>query len=522
MVDKGKYAILTDAVMLLRTDITYGPRLSNCWLPASTWAEALGRFDVNASLGVIDVRRFNTGMSKSASFGELMHRFDGSNTTGVFRVTYKNTFYYYFTEKSRQIRYPCPLNSAWNEKVMEAAANVLVIPSTRSRPALDTMITTPVNTEATTGGRIGDIVEQSPSKRARIGDTGAAAVMIAADASSSSYWPCSPEAYRVFKPPKKHGTTNCEDGNDTDFDSETPMEALQRRIVLLQSVHEEENNWRNVVQGRDIDNVCTKAEICAVRQRATFLCYAYRLALAKMNEWTWQDCCTESLWKRPLPRVLEVFPCAKEQIVAFGVENLSHLSIEAVYQFVHSSVIPRLAALWKRESVVDEDTAETSTLSTSTTAINPTSNPVDVDQDEDDIALFLRAHRLKNMSFTTAWRWMRLLGFKYDTRRKSFYVDGHEREDVVAHRNAFCKNYLTVLEPRCRRWIQLPLSEAATIKTLDTDFGHHYYDIISDETRVEFHVDYWKNCISRIKREKRQREMLKQKQAYECHHQSGP
>lgn len=93
------------------------------------------------------------------------------------------------------------------------------------------------------------------------------------------------------------------------------------------------------------------------------------------------------------------------------------------------------------------------------------------------------------MSFTTAWRWMRLLGFKYDTRRKSFYVDGHEREDVVAHRNAFCKNYLTVLEPRCRRWIQLPLSEAATIKTLDTDFGHHFYDIISDETRVEFHVD---------------------------------
>jgi hypothetical protein len=25
--------------------------------------------------------------------------------------------------------------------------------------------------------------------------------------------------------------------------------------------------------------------------------------------------------KRPLPRVLEVYPCAKEQITAFGVEN---------------------------------------------------------------------------------------------------------------------------------------------------------------------------------------------------------
>ena len=79
-----------------------------------------------------------------------------------------------------------------------------------------------------------------------------------------------------------------------------------------------------------------------------------------------------------------------------------------------------------------------STSSTSATAIDPTGDPVDVNQDEHDLALFLRAHRLK--SFTTPWRWKRLLRFKYDTRRKSFYVGGHECEDVVAHRNVFCKN----------------------------------------------------------------------------------
>jgi hypothetical protein len=27
----------------------------------------------------------------------------------------------------------------------------------------------------------------------------------------------------------------------------------------------------------------------------------------------------------------------------------------------------------------------------------------------------------------------------YDARKKSFYVDGHEREDVVADRTSFCK-----------------------------------------------------------------------------------
>jgi hypothetical protein len=46
--------------------------------------------------------------------------------------------------------------------------------------------------------------------------------------------------------------------------------------------------------------------------------------------------------------------------------------------------------------------------------------------------LFLRAYGLESMSFTTAWRWMRLLGFSYDTRKKSFYVDEHEREDVLS------------------------------------------------------------------------------------------
>jgi hypothetical protein len=104
--------------------------LSNCWLPASTWVEALRKSGlIDASL-IIDVGKFNAAMSKSASFGEAMHRFDGSNTTGVFRIKFQKSFYYCFTDRSRQIRYPCPLNNAWKEKVIEAAANVLVVPST--------------------------------------------------------------------------------------------------------------------------------------------------------------------------------------------------------------------------------------------------------------------------------------------------------------------------------------------------------------------------------------------------------
>jgi hypothetical protein len=196
--------------------------------------------------------------------------------------------------------------------------------------------------------------------------------------------------------------------------------------------------------------------------------------------------------KQPLPRLLEVYPCAKEQIVSFGLKNLAHLSIEAVYQFILSTVVPRLAALWIKESLDDAAT-------TSSTPSSSNNSTTGANEDDDVVLLFLRAHRRKNFSFSTSWKWMRLLGFDYNNRRKSYYVDGHEREDVVAHRHSFCKNYLTMLEPYCRRWIQVPLSEAATMKTLDADIGHHYFDIISNESRVEFHVDYWRSCLARLK-----------------------
>ena len=49
--------------------------------------------------------------------------------------------------------------------------------------------------------------------------------------------------------PKKQGASY------DDFDSETLMEAVQRRILLLQSVHEKEDSWRNVVVGRDDDTM---------------------------------------------------------------------------------------------------------------------------------------------------------------------------------------------------------------------------------------------------------------------------
>ncbi|KAI2490640.1 hypothetical protein MHU86_23939 [Fragilaria crotonensis] len=322
------------------------------------------------------------------------------------------------------------------------------------------------------------------------------------------------------------------DNTDT-TNLESPQEALERRIIQLQAVHESEDRWRAIVKGGDPDNICTKAEVFEIRQRAIFLCLAYQLvALTNMNEWTWHHCCkvacqtlnslgmhqatffkTIAQWniifrklecfphpnpyvqcgKRPLPRLLEIFPDAKDQIVAFGVKNLATLTIEGLHDFIVSTdIVPRLASEWQKDEEVAEATAA-DTSTTSSTTMSDTPQPADNDHNNQEVlnSLFLHAHRLEKMSFSTAWRWMRLLGFRYDTRRKSFYVDGHERDDVVANRTQFCKNYLTELEPYCNRWIQVSLSEAMTITDLDIGFGHSYFDIVGNEQRIEFHIDYW-------------------------------
>jgi len=80
--------------MLVRDDPTDGPRMSNRWLPAATWVEALQKTGhIDASLS-IDVRKFNTTMSRAPLYGSVMSRFDGSNNIGFFVLaTNTNIFF---------------------------------------------------------------------------------------------------------------------------------------------------------------------------------------------------------------------------------------------------------------------------------------------------------------------------------------------------------------------------------------------------------------------------------------------
>jgi hypothetical protein len=71
MSEKGKYSILTDAVLSIRSDIISGPRLSDCWLLHQLGLTLCrNRISLLDASIAIDVRKFNTAMAKSPLFGK--------------------------------------------------------------------------------------------------------------------------------------------------------------------------------------------------------------------------------------------------------------------------------------------------------------------------------------------------------------------------------------------------------------------------------------------------------------------
>ena len=56
------------------------------------------------------------------------------------------------------------------------------------------------------------------------------------------------------------------------------------------------------------------------------------------------------------------------------------------------------------------------------------------------------------------------LDFSYNKNTKSYYTDGHEREDVIKDRNErFLGSYYSY-ELKCHRWIQMTSTHAIKIE----------------------------------------------------------
>jgi hypothetical protein len=58
------------------------------------------------------------------------------------------------------------------------------------------------------------------------------------------------------------------------------------------------------------------------------------------------------------------------------------------------------------------------------------------------------------LSKTTAQRWLSKLEWRYGKKKNGMYIDGHERDDVVAYRQAFVYRWAAEYETRFQFWDQ--------------------------------------------------------------------
>jgi hypothetical protein len=82
------------------------------------------------------------------------------------------------------------------------------------------------------------------------------------------------------------------------------------------------------------------------------------------------------------------------------------------------------------------------------------------------------------------------------SKEKDICVDCHERDNVVANRRTFCERNLTEHMPFCKGWVQVLVDEAKALKNVNLVFVYLYHGIVSNQDRVEFHINYWNQVMN--------------------------
>ena len=159
----------------------------------------------------------------------------------------------------------------------------------------------------------------------------------------------------------------------------------------------------------------------------------------------------------------------KEKFLSFCKENIETLTAELLHTWFHEEALPELLKERKKEL---EDAGDDSSNMT--------------------MDVLLKEYNLTTLSLSTVLNWMEHFGFKYSPKQKTYYVDGHERPEIVDHQKKYCEQYLKD-EIRCYRWIQLSENEVEklendTYNSFSRKSGYKYKT--NDLTQMyEFHVD---------------------------------
>jgi hypothetical protein len=150
----------------------------------------------------------------------------------------------FFTNSKHHIQYPSPLNGAWNERALFAGVTALEISSAREKPS-NNNITTAICTR--TGTEVGNTNKKAGRQL-------------------SWYLFLCLLLVRKSQSTKEATAVLLLEPVMTEQVRYRRSKAMERHIGLIMSIHESEDNWRNVVKGRDAYNFCSKEGIIKIRQ----------------------------------------------------------------------------------------------------------------------------------------------------------------------------------------------------------------------------------------------------------------
>jgi len=309
------------------------------------------------------------------------------------------------------------------------------------------------------------------------------------DNTKNRYW-SEPECRKLF-------------GYDKSDESIDVVELLVERIELLKQVQHNEDGYQLVIPMTEEGcQSVSSHNIFVIRQKTLFLCRAYQIALEKLRVGVkWEDVCKEAVrelnnlglkqatsgrtvmkWnrefnihdkfphpdprvrmgKKPKPPIFELFSEIELEVKTFIKDHLDCFTIEML-RCELSEILPKhLEKLLKTDG--DDSVSIGRTM----------------------LETFIN----KPPCYSTVLRWVHSLNYSYDTKAKSYMVDGHEHEQQREHRKWLTTEYITKLEMNAHRWIQMPVAKFEELPCSKVILGKGYtYTGVDNEPMIELHVD---------------------------------
>ena len=256
------------------------------------------------------------------------------------------------------------------------------------------------------------------------------------------------------------------------FYGEIIRDHIEIQIKKLKSAHLTSEGWKTLVYYQDSIDMCTSRDIFNLRMKALYLSKLYKYSLQYYNSVTsykdiaslvitevtcyldlpsedshdyqtisspatllhWfcmyrnNDCFLNILpinnLKR-LPVILSDNPEIIHSIKQFCKSNILSLTIELVHNHIHTVIIPELVKKIGKERNLPSYNKE----------------------------MLFDEFNFKTLTISTVYKWLVKLGFKYQPRKKSYYVDNHESPENIEYRKKFIRRYFNY-----KIWSQLLVS----------------------------------------------------------------